>query len=870
MGFEDRFQLKVPLGETAHGTVWSAEDKLRKRPAAVITLEDDAPAPLLARVGALVDGGVGKVRSTVLARVVDAGRTEEGLPYIATELIEGAQSLEARLREGPPMRAEALVRLVVDVLAALAKLHEAGLFHGDIEPGNVLVLERGSQLAPRVIGLGLNRALVREGALPLESPEHLAAIGYLAPEQAAAEPASGPNADLFSAVAILYAGLSGRLPYRGADADAIRAAAAERHVPRIGKVCEALANTALGTVIDKALSRDPADRYDDVAALSSALRGALIRTRGVRELEAATGERATAPDDSDDALSAERATGPTPEPERKGLMPRVGAPPKLGAPRLGGSPIGSPSGSPAAPVALGSVGKKKLKPVTLPPPANPKPAVPPPGGRPPPIPKPDGLRFERISGLLEIPEMPEEGAPSPPAAKASDEDRLELERLSGLLEIPPDGGAPRRLGPADASRGETEASEADVELDEDGPDADRTAAAPGDAATDEAKDAEADDAEADDAEADDAEADDADDAPRMAEGAKAEDAKAEGAKAEGAKAEDAKAEDAKAEDAKAEDAKAGDAKENIATGADASADASQLETTDLETTELDADDLVTASDAPPPPKPKPKAIVPKPDSVRPGKKKRKKRKKSSRPPPPVAASREAPAKEAPAPTAAAPVATPTESETPRWVPIAVIAGLAAALVVGVWAFTRGGDEPTDPPIAEATPGPSEDPPAPEVTDPVAPPDVAPPAPSPDPIDPVEPPVEEPPPSLATIALTGVPEGAEVRVAGTAVEGTSFELGDAALDVEVVADGFETWRRTVQPGSESPIAVELTAIAPPAPDPTPTARRAARATGGATRRAGRTTRRSQSSGRASTSGRSTSSAGHPGAITDPGF
>lgn len=387
VSLEDRFRLNALLCESPHGAVWSGEDKQLRRPVAVTLLDETANEVIRERFEALIDGGIASLRAMTIARVVDAGRSGEGLPYLVTELQIDASSLADRFVSGPAIKVDAATRFVIDLLGSITKLAITGLSHGDIEPGNVLVVEGSGRLSPRLIGFGLNRATVREGIVELKSPEHLSTLGYMAPEQAGGSPSGGASADVFSTVAILYSWITGRVPFRGVDAVALRQAAGRLHVPRVGKVRPELTDTVLAAVIDKALSRDPSDRYADAAALTIKLRASLADTREARHLDVVVGERTIEPDASDAELSEERASGPTPLPETELSLPK---PSELSPPRR------PPKNAPA---------KEKKEPPA------------------------EAAEDERSA-----------------EAPAADHDEVEFENISGLLMIP-DAGPPQRVEP---------------------------------------------------------------------------------------------------------------------------------------------------------------------------------------------------------------------------------------------------------------------------------------------------------------------------------------------------------------------------------------------------------------------------------------
>ncbi|WP_329385420.1 bifunctional serine/threonine-protein kinase/ABC transporter substrate-binding protein [Streptomyces sp. NBC_01716] len=146
---------------------------------------------------------------------VTGGEPEAAEPWLATEFVPGPSLGEAVTRHGPlPVHS---VRALARMLAgALGAVHDAGLVHRDIKPGNVLLAVDG----PRLIDFGIARATDETA---LTSPDMVVGTpGYLSPEQAEARGAGvGPASDVFSLGCLLAYALTGRPPFGAGSADAL-------------------------------------------------------------------------------------------------------------------------------------------------------------------------------------------------------------------------------------------------------------------------------------------------------------------------------------------------------------------------------------------------------------------------------------------------------------------------------------------------------------------------------------------------------------------------------------------------------------------------------------------------------------------------
>lgn len=134
-----------------------------------------------------------------VARVFDNGTTRDGRPFLVMEL--GGSSMSQAIRERGRLPAAEVAVLGARLAATLAMVHERGMTHGDIKPGNVLILEDGT---PALADFGLSAA---DGA-PLDS----ATWEFAAPEVLLGRPMT-PRADLYALGATMYAAITG-LPVR--------------------------------------------------------------------------------------------------------------------------------------------------------------------------------------------------------------------------------------------------------------------------------------------------------------------------------------------------------------------------------------------------------------------------------------------------------------------------------------------------------------------------------------------------------------------------------------------------------------------------------------------------------------------------------
>jgi serine/threonine protein kinase len=267
-----RYQVKRLLGQGGFGTVYEGWDPQLGRPVAIkVPKAESLPTQ---RVDAFLEEARRAVQldHPGIVAVYDVG-VQADQPYIVSRFIDG-RTLEARLKEAPPSREQAVAWLVA--LADIVQFaHQRGWVHRDIKPSNVLVDHEGRL---HVADFGL--------AAPLEElrQSHQGVAGtlaYMAPEIFRQEPgAARPDhrADLYALGVILYKMLTGRLPFRAESHDRVRDLILHSD-PVPPRLLDPTIPAHLEEACLKALAKHPAQRYWTAADFKAALQPAPARSR---------------------------------------------------------------------------------------------------------------------------------------------------------------------------------------------------------------------------------------------------------------------------------------------------------------------------------------------------------------------------------------------------------------------------------------------------------------------------------------------------------------------------------------------------------------------------------------------------------------
>ena len=253
-----RFVLERRLGEGAQATVWLARDTRLDREVAIKLL---APAADDAAVSQWLHEAraVSRLTHPHIVPVFEAD-VHEGRSYMVFEYVAGP-TLAQRLRQHGPVEARTAVAMILGVLDALRAAHAHGIVHRDLKPSNILLDADGRA---RVMDFGIAARI----ADPHERRIY-GTPGYMSPEAARGKPPT-PAMDVFGTGVVLAEMLSGsallaeRDPMRAIE----RVASEQLALPaRLGEH----ADDALRAIVQRAIARDPAARFVDVAELHRAL-----------------------------------------------------------------------------------------------------------------------------------------------------------------------------------------------------------------------------------------------------------------------------------------------------------------------------------------------------------------------------------------------------------------------------------------------------------------------------------------------------------------------------------------------------------------------------------------------------------------------
>lgn len=259
------YRLVRELGRGGMGSVWLAErvDGLIDRPVALKLPHVIASFSGLAERMARERTILAALNHPHIARLYDAGLSDDGQPYLALEYVEG-RPLDAYCK---PLDLRTRLRLFLQVANAVAYAHGKLIIHRDLKPANILVTADGYV---RLLDFGIAKLLdddaARDSALTEFGPRALTP-DYASPEQIRGEPLT-VAADVYALGVLLYELLTDRLPYPRKSRTELEHAILNLEPQRPSESGARALRGDLDTIALKALKKQPEERYATVNAFA--------------------------------------------------------------------------------------------------------------------------------------------------------------------------------------------------------------------------------------------------------------------------------------------------------------------------------------------------------------------------------------------------------------------------------------------------------------------------------------------------------------------------------------------------------------------------------------------------------------------------
>lgn len=210
-----RYRLGDPVGRGGMGAVYRAKDELLGRDVAIKLLLPTREGPEAQARFRREARAAAMICDPYVVATYDFGPHQDGF-FLAMELVEG-HTLSVELNWRGPLEPEWAVEIVRQAAAGLGAIHQHGLVHRDIKPGNLLVTDDG---VVKVADFGIVRILGDTTTTLTATGQVVGTSHYLAPERAIGKPAGAPS-DVYALGCVLYQLLTGHPPFQAEDAASI-------------------------------------------------------------------------------------------------------------------------------------------------------------------------------------------------------------------------------------------------------------------------------------------------------------------------------------------------------------------------------------------------------------------------------------------------------------------------------------------------------------------------------------------------------------------------------------------------------------------------------------------------------------------------
>ena len=264
----DKYELLERVGQGGMAVVYRGKDLSLRREVAVKILHGHLADYQEARDRFEREArAVAKLRHENILEIFDYSGASAGASYIVTEFIDG-QTLKQFITSHPITFPEIGAMIMVQVGRALAHAHAGGILHRDVKPENVMIRRDG---VVKLTDFGISHMVDLE-RLTITG-QLLGSPAYMAPEHVEGRPIDF-RTDVFAAGIVLYQLTVGKLPFEGKNPHEVLKRIAECNFVPARKANPHIGNQ-LGRILDRAMAREPADRYPAMSEMVLALEGYL-------------------------------------------------------------------------------------------------------------------------------------------------------------------------------------------------------------------------------------------------------------------------------------------------------------------------------------------------------------------------------------------------------------------------------------------------------------------------------------------------------------------------------------------------------------------------------------------------------------------